>query len=273
MTLTCSRLAGALGAVVDDFDIRECSDAAVGRFAESLNTHSLLLLRNQRLDAAQVVDFLDRFSESMTPWNITPKVMSTEHPKAMVISSKGARYAGSAWHSDYSFIDKPADYSAIYMSAVPSVGGNTAFANMYAAYDALSDPMKTMFDGLDAVHDNAHRYEQQFTGDDAYISKATYAKIQPVLHKLIRTHPDTGRHALYFGAAVTKAVMGLPYLESKSIVNFLTEHCARLEFSYRHSWNAGDLIIWDNRCINHCAIGDYDVSELREGFIICSRAR
>jgi taurine dioxygenase len=272
MTLECNRLAGALGAVLDDFTVGDNSDAAVDSVIQHLNTHSLLLIQNQQLNAAHLVAFLDRFSQTMTPWNLTPDIISPDHPKAMVISSSGARSAGSTWHSDYSFIEQPADYSAFYMSAVPNVGGNTAFANMYAAYEALSEPMQTMLGELDAVHDNAHRHEQQFSDGDAYITKETYAKLPPVRHKLVRTHPDTDRKALYFGSAVTKAIVGVPYLESKSIISFLSEHCAKLEFSYRHTWSAGDLIIWDNRCIAHCAIRDYDAAQLREGFIVCSRA-
>ena len=273
MTLSCTPVSGVLGAVVDGFDVsatidRSCADAVV----DALSEHSLLLFRNQTLSASQIVAFLDLFAVTMTPWSLTPQFISPDHPKASVISSRGARYAGATWHSDYSFIEEPADYSAFYLSQVPSVGGNTAFANMYAAYDALSEPMKTMLAGLEAIHDNAHRHEQQYPLDDQVVSKATYAELPPVKHPLVRVNPATGRKALYFGAAVTKAVADLPFLESRTLIAFLTEHCARLEFSYRHVWAVGDLIVWDNRCISHCAIADYDLSEHREGLIVCARA-
>ena len=274
MQFHIQRVAGALGAQVSGIDVSEpLGVEELEQVMNALADHSLLVFKQQSLGATKVVEFLEQFATILVPWTLTPETLSAENSNAMMISTRGHRYAGAAWHADYSFIEDPADYSAFYMSAVPSVGGNTAFASMYAAYETLSAHMKIMLDGLSAVHDNAHRHEQQYPLGDDVVSKETYAKLPPVKHPLVRVHPLTGRKALYFGAAVTKAIVGLPYLESRALINFLTEHCARLEFSYRHVWESGDLVLWDNRCATHCAVTDYDLNELREGLIVCARAR
>ena len=183
----------------------------------------------------------------------------------------GARYAGQAWHSDYAYIENPADLSCFYMRKTPSVGGDTAFANMYAAYDALSDRMKAMLDGLDALHSNAQRHRLQYVAEDAPISKTDLAAFSPVRHPLVKTHPVTGRKSLFMSEALTESIIGLPSRESAALLGFLFEHCGRPEFVYRHVWRPNDLIVIDNRCTNHCAVADYDMNEVRELLIVCVR--
>ena len=118
---------------------------------------------------------------------------------------------------------------------------------------------------------NAYRYRLQYTPDDAAFTKAELATQPPVVHPMVKTHPVTGHKALYVSETLTESVIGLPPLESMAILDFLSGHCARPEFGYRHVWRHNDLIVIDNRCTAHCAVADYDMDEARE-ILICGVA-
>ena len=267
-------LGGVIGAEVIDFDLTASHpESELQWLSRTIGEKCLMLFRDQMLSAPQ----LSAFAASLGPVHETPshqtRYIIPGAPHVQLISSAlgESRYAGHGWHSDFSYLEAPADFTCFYMRKTPSVGGDTSFANMYAAYDALSARMKAMIDGLDAVHNNAYRYRLQYVPDDAAFTKAELATQPPVVHPMVKTHPVTGRKALYVSETLTESIIGLPARESMAILGFMSGHCARPEFGYRHVWRRHDLIVIDNRCTAHCAIADYDMDEARE-ILICAMA-
>lgn len=275
MSIQLQRIGGVLGAEVVGFDPAASHPKTTWEELRSATMEQcLLLFRGDALSGPQLVDFAGALGPVMKHVSAnSSKFVLPEAPDVHLISSGpgGARYAGQAWHSDYAYIEDPAQLSCFYMRKTPGVGGDTAFANMYAAYDALSARMKVMLDGLEAVHSNAQRHQFQYVSQDAPVTKSDLAAFPPVKHPLVKTHPATGRKALYVSEALTASIIGLPVRESAALLGFLFEHCARPEFVYRHVWQANDLIVIDNRCTNHCAVADYDMDEVREMLIVCVR--
>lgn len=268
--LQIRRLSGALGAEVVGLDVDAEQDATVwSQVRAALVAHSLLLIRGQSLDAPGMERVGQRFGKPTRPEWITPQNLSPETDKVFVLSSSPnrMRYSGVGWHSDYSFTEHPADLSWIHLHTVPDVGGDTAFASMYAAWEGLSPRMQTYLEGLYAVHDNTHRHRLQYLASDAPLTREDLARLPPVKHPIVRVHPQSGRRCLYISEALVRQILDLPIRESENVLRFLNEHCAQPEFGYRHVWQPGDLVIWDNRCVNHTAIRDYDPDNLREGFL------
>lgn len=264
------RIAGALGARVEGINVLTETDPKVwAQIRANLVEHSLLVFPKQDLDPVTMETFGSKFGPVMKPEWVTRANFAPENENVFVLSSRPERmrYAGSTWHSDYSFTEKPADLSWIHLHTVPSVGGDTAFASTQAAWNALSPRMQAYLDGLIAIHDNAHRHKLQYMADDAPLSRTELQQLPPVKHPLVRTHPQSGKKSLYVSEALVERIIGIPPRESDTILRFLNEHCAQPQFGYRHAWSAGELVIWDNRNTNHTAVQDFDNQEVREGYL------
>jgi taurine dioxygenase len=162
------------------------------------------------------------------------------------------RANGEGWHSDVSCDPEPPMGSILYIRQCPPHGGDTLFASMYAAYDALSDRMKAYLDGLQAVHDGEH-YRGQYA-NYGIADKLEYPRAE---HPVVRTHPVTGRKALYVNKGFTRRLLGIPLDESDGILNYLYEHMANPLFQCRFRWQENSIAFWDNRCVQHHAMWDY----------------
>ena len=187
MNISVERIGGTLGAEVSGFDANTQYPASTyEQLRQALAEHCVLVMRDQVMTDLQAVDFVDRVGVSFDQWNITPDFLSPDTPKVYHLSSRagGSRYAGSSWHADYAFVDEPADISCMQMRKLPSVGGDTGFANMYVAYDALSEQMKTLLANLTAIFDNSRRYRLQYaTKTDAGTTKQQLDQCRwPVIH-------------------------------------------------------------------------------------------
>ena len=196
MSIEIQRIGGVLGVELLHFDVKRSRPQETWRKLRSLVAeHCLLLIRGEALTAPEFVGFAESLGPLMDHSVHSPKHIAPGAPKAQIISSRpdGFRYAGQAWHSDYSYIEDPADLTCFYMNRIPAVGGDTGFANMCAAYDALSERMKAMIEGLDAVHHNAHRRRLQYLADDAPLTKRALDALPPVKHPMVKRHPLTGR--------------------------------------------------------------------------------
>ena len=143
----------------------------------------------------------------------------------------------------------------------PPVGGDTLFANMYMAYDALSDGMKKLLEGLHGIHLSGTR---KIANDNTGVTRAVEQKRlnPPVAQPVVRVHPETGRKALYIGEKVGR-FDNMTAEESRPLIDYLCRHATRPEFVYRHNWRENDIVVWDNRCTMHCALGDFDETQLR----------
>ncbi|HSC28252.1 MAG TPA: TauD/TfdA family dioxygenase, partial [Vicinamibacterales bacterium] len=167
---------------------------------------------------------------------------------------KSRRIAGESWHSDVSCAPEPPLGSILRIHTLPDKGGDTLFASMYAAYDALSEPLRRFLDGLAAVHDGApyyHSVNARIGRDDGGRS---YPKAE---HPVVRTHPVSGRKALFVNQMFTTRITGLTPAESDALLGFLFEHVQRPEFQCRFRWARNSVAFWDNRCVQHMAIWDY----------------
>jgi alpha-ketoglutarate-dependent taurine dioxygenase len=161
---------------------------------------------------------------------------------------------GEFWHSDVSCDEIPPLGTILQIHILPDIGGDTLFANMYAAYDALSDPLKRMLEQLTATHGSEHVYRGRYADRGVDDRQKVYPHAS---HPVVRTHPETGRKALYVNRTFTTRINELSDSESDALLNLLYDHCERLDFQIRFRWQRNDVAFWDNRCTMHHAIWDY----------------
>jgi taurine dioxygenase len=260
--LLCRRLSAALGAELIGIDLRR--DIGSETFAQILaawHEHLVILVRDQDLDEEDQVRFAERFGP---PAVIHTKQFVRNHPAVMLISNIredgkpiGALPDGEMqFHTDQCHQERPAMASMLYAIEVPSVGGNTLFANGYAAYETLPAEMKRRIEGKKAL--NAYDYEGAATRRSTRLADG----VPSYAHPVVRTHPATGRKALYVNRLMTVRIEGMPPQESDQILDFLFDHQERRELIYEHVWQRGDLLMWDNRCTLH-ARTDFHPDERR----------
>ncbi len=249
-------------------------DARMAEIIAALDAHAVLLFRGQTLtDAAQVA-----FSERLGPvattraldrpgaqLRIDPKVsdISNLAPDGSVMSGDDRRrmdaLANRLWHTDHSFRRVPSTYSLLSAHLVPPAGGETQFADMRAAYDALSPAKREALDGLVAVHS---LFNSRAMIGFVDFTEEERAALPPARQPLVRTHPGSGRTSLYLAAHADR-IEGMPTPEGKMLLLDLIDHATRPEFVHTHEWRVGDLVIWDNRCTMHRA-REFDMTQKRD---------
>ncbi|HET7880994.1 MAG TPA: TauD/TfdA family dioxygenase, partial [Acetobacteraceae bacterium] len=185
------------------------------------------------------------------------------HPEILPIhaDANSKRISGERWHSDVSCDPEPPMGSILNLKVVPPVGGDTIFASMYAAYDALSEPMKKFLCGLTAVHDGSMNY----TRTNRLIGAEGPKTFPRAEHPVIRTHPVSGRQGIFVNPVFTHSIKDVPEAESKAILDFLYEHCGRPHWQVRFRWEPDSVAFWDNRCVQHIAMWDY-FPQVRSGY-------
>jgi len=217
----------------------------------ALIDNGVIFFRDQHLTPAQQKAFGRLFGE-LHIHPAAPKEVP-EHPEILVIHAdeNSKHVAGENWHSDVSCDLEPPMGSILYMHELPPVGGDTLFASMYAAYEALSEPMKRFLEPLTAMHEGEHVYRGRYGVDDR-------GKVFPKAeHPVIRTHPVSGRKALYVNGGFTTRIKQLPRPESDAVLQFLYRHVETPEFHCRFRWQVNSVAFWDNRCVQHHAMWDY----------------
>jgi taurine dioxygenase len=217
----------------------------------ALIDNGVIFFRDQHLTPEQQKAFGRLFGElHLHP--AAPKEVP-EHPEILVIHAdeNSKHVAGENWHSDVSCDLEPPMGSTLYMHELPPVGGDTLFASMYAAYDALSEPMKRMLEPLTAMHEGEHVYRGRYGVNDT-------GKVFPKAeHPIVRTHPVSGRKALYVNGGFTTRIVQLKRAESDALLHFLYRHVETPEFHCRFRWQVNSVAFWDNRCMQHHAMWDY----------------
>ncbi len=246
------RVTPTCGAEVQGIDLSlRFDDAQIRAVHEALAEHGVLFFRDQQLAPEQQKAFGRRFGElHLHPaW---PRLLPG-HPEVMEIytDENSKRIAGEDWHSDVSCDPEPPLGTILYMVEVPPVGGDTLFASMYAAYEALSEPMKRMLEGMTALHDGESTYRGRYEGA---AERESYPSAE---HPVFRTHPVSGRKALFVNRIFTRRILQLPKHESDAILEMLFRHCETPEFQCRFRWQPGSVAFWDNRCVQHHALWDY----------------
>lgn len=253
------QLAPAIGAEIRGLDLAAgVDDADFERIHDALMKHQVVFFRDQKIDPDQHMDLAKRFGTPLYSKKL--KMYGDKYDSLSLLENDGTKIAvGSIWHTDNTDYEEPPMGSLLYCEIAPSVGGDTIWASMYAAYEALAAPTRAFLDGLTALHDNSN-VKRRYGSSDV-LPKGGLDVGKPAEHPVVHRHPVTGRKALFVNANYTQRIVGLSDIESRHILQMLFEHCQRPEFQVRFRWAPGSLAIWDNRCTQHHALDDY--KELR----------
>jgi taurine dioxygenase len=272
MAIPVRKTGAACGAEIV-FDLSQpIGDSTFAELERHFHDNIIVFFRDQHLTEEQQIAFSRRFGELEI--HIVRKYLLPDHPEILLISNIrdengehiGLADAGFTWHSDTSYRKYPSRCSLLLAKEVPHRDGrplgDTVFANTIAAYEALPEAMKRRLDGLKAIH----RYAMRRRIDNSPRPKLTAAQLAEtpdIAHPIVRTHPYTGRKALYVTAGECIGVAGMPDDEALDLIAELDAHCVKPEFCYRHQWRVGDLVMWDNASAMHLAICDYALPERR----------
>jgi taurine dioxygenase len=252
-------VAGALGAEIHGVDLATLDDATFAEIRQAFHDHSVIFFRDQRITPEQHIAFARRFGPINVNRFFTPVA---GHPEIAEVRKEPdqTKNIGEVWHTDHSYDQVPALGSMLVARDVPTFGGDTMFASMYAAYEALSEGMKRTLENLRAVHSSRH----VFGHDAAYHGNDLKGRLhnpdaatQDAVHPVVIRHPDTGRKALYVNRNFTCGIEGWTREESAGLLDFLYRHGERPEFTCRFRWANGSVALWDNRSTWHFAINDY----------------
>lgn len=251
-------IAGALGAEVRGVDLRSTTVEAWDEIRAAFLDRIVLFFPEQMLSPKDIAAAGAEFG----PLDFYPFIEGLpEEPHVIpLIKEAGERKNfGEGWHSDTTYTEKPPMATALYSIEVPEVGGDTMFANMYLAYETLSDGMKALIAPLRAVNSTAARKDGGRASGNSYQSVKLINRDQDMegIHPVVRTHPETGRKALYVNALHTTHFVGWSEAESRPILEYLFRHKSRPEFTCRYTWSANTFAIWDNRAAQHFALNDY----------------
>jgi alpha-ketoglutarate-dependent taurine dioxygenase len=256
--LQITRIAGALGAEISGVDLAaDLDDSTVRAIRQALLDHLVVFFRDQELPPDRFLAFAKRFG---TPSEY-PLIKGIEgYPdiiKVAKLEDETVNFGG-IWHSDTSYLERPSMATLLVAREVPPFGGDTLFANMYLAYESLSEGLRRVLDGLKAVNSSA-KADATRTREDRIKSDPTPQSRSEFLseHPVVRTHPETGRKALYVNVAHTVRFAGMTEEESAPLLQYLFRHQTRPEFTCRFSWRVGSLAFWDNRAAQHNPVNDY----------------
>lgn len=245
--ITVTPISGALGARIDGLDLREeLDEAAMALLRQAYLQYLVLLFPGQdRLTPEQQVAFAARWGEVHEM--LTPEACMDGNLKVLVLDTHGKRPVTDKWHSDVTMEECPPMGSFLLARRVP-VGGDTIFANQYLAYEELSEGMRRMLDPMKAMH----------TGD-VFAKSGNFdpSRFPRNLHPVVRTHPETGRKALFVNPVYTTHFEDMTAEESKPLLDWLCAHSVQPNYTFRHRWTEGDMLFWDNRCLQHFPVADY----------------
>jgi taurine dioxygenase len=270
MSFTVNPLSPVLGAEITGLDIAQPMGENLAKDIRQswLDAGGLLVIRDQTLTTEQHIQFSRHFGPLFGAPGETPlqetvsRYLHPDHPEIYRVSNrvengkpKGRAGAGTYWHSDVSFKQRPASASIMHAIEIPDIGGDTLFCNMTAAYEALSGAMKEMLAPLHAHHDFAQTAATQFA--KPVVIEEDLKGDNRAIHPVVRTHGDTGRKSLYVNPGMTTGLDNFDDEESAVLLGFLFDHTTQPEFTFRHHYRQGDVVMWDNRSLMHYAINDY----------------
>lgn len=258
-TLTIEPISPALGAIVSGVRLADpLDDAARRQIEQALLDHHVLFFRDQPLTPTQQANFAARFGDL----HIHPIYPSSPEQREVIVLDTAVTDVrdNAIWHTDVTFLETPALGAVLAAKQLPPYGGDTLWASGIAAFEALSKPLQQLLDGLTATHDISKSFPQErFGATDADLARLEEArrKNPPRSHPVIRTHPVTGRKALFVSDGFTTRINELEPAESRAVLDLLFAHFARPEFTVRWRWRENDVAFWDNRVTQHYAVDDY----------------
>ncbi len=257
------RFDAPIGAEIVGLDLsRPLDDAGFAAVRQAfLASAGVLVLRDQRITPEQQIAFSRRFGPLMI--HVLRQFLLPGHPEILLVSNViengkpiGLGDAGRYWHSDLSYVAEPSLGSLLHARELPAEGGDTSFASMHAAYEALPDAVQRRIAGLRAVHSYRNSYDRmQGSSWRPPLTDEQKAEVKEVVHPVVRTHPETGRKALFVNEGFTVRILDMPEADSGALLELLFAHSTEPRFIYRHHWRDHDLVFWDNRCAVHLAHG------------------
>ena len=272
MSIRVVKTGAALGARIEGVDLRKpLDDATFDEVRRAFYDNEVVYFRGVSLSDEDHIRFSARFGELR---KLKLDQLHAQHPEIFVVSNimEDGKYIGSYdaglfWHTDGAYLKNPHAISALRALEVPlqdgRVLGDTLFASMSAAYDALSESMKKRLDGLQALQSIIHRHEKTLQSGRKKDYNAAVRADPEAVHPVVRVHPVNGRKCLYVSEGYTVKILGLPEDESRDLLAELTNHCTRPEFQYRHNWRSHDLVMWDDCSTQHKATFDYPAAARR----------
>lgn len=264
--MNVTRLCEALGAEVTGVNLSgSADDGMIEAVTDALLEHHVLVIRDQNLTPEQQVKFSRRFGELVV--RVSGEFLHPEYPEVLILSNRqvdgkyeGATgaYAGELWHTDLTYAERPSLGSMLHAHEVADEGGDTAWANMYLAYETLPEETRHRIASLKAIHVRDRRRNPRGMpgeGFDRDVDKYYSIDVPDTVHPMVRTHPVTGRKSLFATPRFAVAIEGVEDGEAQPLLDELFAHQINPAFIYRHKWQVGDLVFWDNRCTAHLACG------------------
>lgn len=265
--LSIERITANVGAVIGGVDLRNSLPAETAAIVrQALLDHGVIFFRGQDLTLDQYWSFMENFGQPQKE-----ESTGTDHDRPEDVKSTDlspTRQGTAVWHSDTTSLEKPPIATALRAVEVPLFGGDTCWSSMYAAWDALSEPMQQMLDGLTAVHTIDPTIERMREHgawfDDLYSERHAREQIHPV----VLTHPESGRKVLYVNESFVTRIVELEALESAAVLSMLFRHVERPDFTMRWKWSPNDVAVWDNRSVQHYAVPDYETTRRMQRIVI-----
>ncbi len=257
--------AARMGAEISAVDIRRMDDATFGAMYQAFIDKGVLVVRGQQLEIPDWLAFCRRFGR-LRP-HINKSRRHPDYPDLLMLDNLASDgkladprmvKGGAVWHSDLGYEKEPAKATGLYAIHLPSTGGDTLFKNMYLAYEELPGHLRRRIEGRQALFNYGGR-----TKKNLHLLEKSEHDRPPAVHNLVRVHPETGRKALYPSPNQILGIVGMSADESALLLDELLGYVTESDVDYRHQWQYGDVVIWDNRCVLHRATGDYPVHERR----------
>jgi taurine dioxygenase len=265
--LSLERITTNIGAVIDGIDLRHPLPSESVEFVrQAIVSHGVVFFRNQSIDLDQFWTFMQYFGR---PQKEEIKGSRDDRPEDVQTTDYAPnRFSTATWHADTTSLAEPPIATALRAASPPAFGGDTCWASMYAAWDALSEPMKQMLDGLRAVHSIRPTAERMLDYGSTFLAGYEALHGGDNLHPVVLTHPETGKKALYVSECFTTRIVELSPVESDAVLNALFRHMQRPDFTMRWKWSADDIAFWDNRCAQHYAVPDYTEARVMQRIVL-----
>jgi taurine dioxygenase len=269
--LDVTKITPAIGAIARGVDLRRVDAETFAAIRQAVLQHGVVFFRDQELTSSDTLEFMSNFGEPCVDPFVAPR--GAVAPELTVITSdtKSQAPQTALWHSDTSGAPAPTSFISLRAVELPPIGGDTCWSSMYAAYDALSEPMREMLDGLTAVHSSALKLVPMMpNGDhlDPEVMRAMPGMTMQNVHPVVRVHPETGRKALFVNETWTERIVELEPAESEVLLTFLFRHITSPLFTLRWRWRLGDIVVFDNYSTQHAAVNDYEGGRVLEKSMI-----
>ena len=259
--LTLDKLGPSFGVEVLGVDLKQATDEQIAAISDALLTYKVVFFRGQDLDDDDQVEFGRRLGD-LTVAHPVVDGLDAAHPEIYNLDSADPDFAFSdVWHTDVTFMERPPLGSILRAVQLPDHGGDTSWVDSQLAYESLSAPVRQLVDSLDAVHDGNREWGEYLKrgrgGRGNLWEGKTVTELPPVVHPVVRVHPQTGRKGLFVNPGFTSHIVGVSDAESRGILDLLYAHLTKPEHIVRHRWRPGDVAMWDNRSTSHYANRDY----------------